>query len=76
MREQVFNAVGSDTRMERLVVDILQNIHDSVVFEDSIGEMIYFPAPKTKTDYKEAFRFVFKVMGQEQHYAKMSGEGF
>jgi hypothetical protein len=40
-----------------------------------MGEMIYFPAPSSVADYKGAFRDVFTALGQEAHYAKMSGEG-
>lgn len=76
LQNQVLNAVGGDVRMQKLVKDILQNIHDNAIVEDSVGEMVYFPASKTIDDYKEAFKIVFKTMGQEQHYAKMSGECF
>ena len=75
LRDAVLEEAIGDPRMERLVKEVLQNIHDSTVLEDSIGEMVYFPAPNSVADYKEAFRLVFTVMGQEQHYAKMSGEG-
>jgi hypothetical protein len=75
LREQALKFVSSDVNKQRLVQEILLNIHDSTAMYDSMGEMIYFPAPRSVDDYKGAFRVVFKAMGQEAHYAKMSGEG-
>ena len=75
LRKQALEFVGSDISKQKLIQEILLNIHDSIAIDDSMGEMIYFPAPSSVSDYKDAFRDVFKAMGQEPHYAKMSGEG-
>ena len=75
LREQALAFVGSDVNKQKLVREVLLNIHDSAAIDDSMGEMIYFPAPSSVGDYRDAFRAVFKSMGQEAHYAKMSGEG-
>ena len=75
LRKKVLEYVGGDTNKQKLVREVLLNIHDSAAVDDSMGEMIYFPAPSSVDDYKEAFRNVFLAMGQESHYAKMSGEG-
>jgi hypothetical protein len=75
LRKQALDFVGSDVRMQKLIKEVLLNIQDSTAVDDSMGEMIYFPAPSSATDYKEALRNVFKAMRQESHYAKMSGEG-
>lgn len=75
LRKQALDFVGSDTSKQRLVQEVLLNIHDSAAIYDSMGEMVYYPAPRSAEDYKDAFRDIFKAMGQEPHYAKMSGEG-
>jgi len=75
LRKQALEFVGSDANKQRLVREVLLNIHDSTAIDDSMGEMFYFSAPSSATDYKEAFRDVFRAMRQEPHYAKMSGEG-
>ena len=75
LRKQALQFVGSDLSKQKLVREVLLNIYDSTAIDDSLGEMIYFPAPSSVADYKGAFRDVFKAMGQEPHYAKMSGEG-
>ena len=75
LRREALKFVGSDVSKQQLVREVLLNIHDSAAIDDSMGEMVYFPAPSSVADYKDAFRSVFKAMGQEPHYAKMSGEG-
>jgi len=75
LQNRLFGEFEKDTSKLRLAKEILQNVHDNVAFEDSIGEMIHYPAPSSTADYRRMFRELFKVMGQEPHYSKMSGEG-
>jgi wobble nucleotide-excising tRNase len=75
LRNKALAFVDSDVNKQRLVREILLNLQDSTAIDDSMGEMIYFPAPSSAGDYKGVFRDVFKAMEQEPHYAKMSGEG-
>jgi hypothetical protein len=59
----------------KLADEMLRSVYEAPIVSDDVDTMIYFPAPNNNGDYKEAFRAVFKAMGQEAHYAKMSGEG-
>ena len=52
LREQALAFVGGDTSKQKLVREVLLNLHDSTAVDDSMGEMIYFPAPSSATDYK------------------------
>lgn len=73
LKKKVTAHVGADSAKLKLVNELLQYVYEKA--EDSIGSMIYYQAPSSIEDYRSAFRTVFVAMGQEAHYAKMSGEG-
>jgi len=75
IKKRVSDYFKGNTSKMKLVDDMLQSVYDAHVVGDSVDDMIYFPAPDNNNDYKDAFRDVFKAMGQEAHYSKMSGEG-
>lgn len=75
LRKRIVEYVGNDMGKMKLINAMLLNIHDSTIVGDSVDEMVYFPAPDSSTDYKAAFGTIFKALGQEAHFAKMSGEG-
>lgn len=53
--------------MLRFIYEPIDEIHD-------IGYGMYFTADNDNEAYKEVFGIIFKAMGQEQHYKKMSDE--
>jgi len=73
IKSKVTAHIGADSAKLKLVNELLQYVYEKA--EDSIGSMIYVQAPSNIADYRSAFRTVFIAMGQEAHYAKMSGEG-
>jgi wobble nucleotide-excising tRNase len=75
LKKRVSDHLAGDTGTQKLVDEMLRNVYEPPAINESIDDMIYFPAPNNNDDYKEAFRTVFKAIGQESHYAKMSGEG-
>ena len=75
LKKQVSEYLVGDTSKIKLVDEMLRSVYESPVADDSVDHMIYYPASNNNSDYKEAFRALFKAMGQEAHYAKMSGEG-
>jgi wobble nucleotide-excising tRNase len=75
LKKRVTDHLVGDTGKQKLVDEMLRNVYEPPTVSESVDDMIYFPAPNSNGDYKEAFRAVFKAIGQEAHYAKMSGEG-
>lgn len=75
LKKQVSEYLVGDTSKIKLVDEMLRSVYESPAADDSVDHMIYYPASNDNNDYKEAFRALFKAMGQEAHYAKMSGEG-
>lgn len=75
LKNRVSEFLVEDTSKIKLVDEMLRSTYESPIENDSIDNMIYYPASNNSSDYKEAFRALFKAMGQEAHYAKMSGEG-
>jgi hypothetical protein len=75
LKKRVSDYLAGDTGKQKLVDEMLRNVYEPPTVSESVDDMIYYPAPSNNGDYKEAFRAVFKAIGQEAHYAKMSGEG-
>ena len=75
LKKRVSDHLIGDTSKIKLVDEMLRSVYEPSADNDNVDNMIYYPAPRNNSDYKEAFRAVFKAMGQEAHYAKMSGEG-
>ena len=76
LRTRVFSYIGDDESKIRMANDILRFIYDPAEDEiHDIGDGMYFAADNDNESYKNVLEIVFKAMGQEQHYKKMSGEG-
>lgn len=75
IRTQVTAHVGSNTSKLNLITEMLHHVYEKISSDDTVGAEIYYPATSTLDDYKDALRTVFEAMGQQAHYAKMSGEG-
>jgi wobble nucleotide-excising tRNase len=75
LKKRVSDFLAGDTGKQKLVDEMLRNVYEPPTVNEGVDDMIYYPAPSNNGDYKEAFRAVFNAIGQEAHYAKMSGEG-
>ena len=75
IRTNVRPYIGDNENEQYLINDILRYIYDNADNNRDMRDDPYFAAQRGGDEYKAAFRAVFKAMGQEQHYKRMSGEG-
>lgn len=71
---RVKDYVGDEPAKLAIINDILLLVCESVPTDHAVDSLMYCPSTKDIEDYKDAFRTIFKAMGQESHYIKMSGE--
>jgi wobble nucleotide-excising tRNase len=70
VRERVTGYID-DERKQKVADEMLRYIYDDI---HDTGDGIYFSPCSDTGKYKAVFELIFKAMGQEQHYLKMSGE--